>query len=251
MNISVSSTLPVSFGPSRQHDEDARKAAQINTGTAVDEPQTDAVDKSLASNKTRKEGTSSNTGGSSEESAPPEGSEAAKREALQDPNSALFKELETLKKRDREVRAHEMAHLAAAGPHARGGPVYEFQRGPDGQRYAVGGYVKIDTSAVPGDPEATLRKADTIRRAALAPAEPSPQDRRVAAQASSMAIDARQEIAQLRLEEIKQTQSPENGVEESSDSELSSNNDSRGQLEEKIRGSGAVEQTPPVLDLVA
>jgi hypothetical protein len=103
-------------------------------------------------------------------------------------------QVKELKDRDREVRAHEQAHLAAAGGHARGGPSYEYQRGPDGQRYAVGGHVNIDTAPVPNDPEATIRKAQTIRNAANAPAEPSSQDRSVAAQ-------ARQEISEQRREE--------------------------------------------------
>jgi len=101
---------------------------------------------------------------------------------------------------DREVRAHEQAHLAAAGPHARGGPTYTFQRGPDGRLYAVGGEVAIDAPPVPGDPEATLRKAQTVRAAALAPAEPSSQDRAVAAQAAQMAASAQAEILQQRVE---------------------------------------------------
>ncbi len=43
-------------------------------------------------------------------------------------------------------------------------------------------------------------KAQAIRRAALAPADPSSQDRRVAAQASSMETAARSEIAEERQE---------------------------------------------------
>ena len=100
-----------------------------------------------------------------------------------------------LKRRDREVRAHEQAHLAAAGQYALGGAKYTYQRGPAGKNYAVGGEVQIDTSPVPGDPEATLRKAEQIRRAANAPASPSAQDRAVAAEAVSLAIQARIEIS--------------------------------------------------------
>lgn len=111
-----------------------------------------------------------------------------------------LQELARLRQRDREVRAHEMAHLAAAGPYAIGGPSYEYQTGPDGQRYAVGGHVNIDTSPVPGDPEATLRKAETVRRAALAPGDPSPQDRRVAAAATSMAMKAQIELQRKVME---------------------------------------------------
>ncbi|RMH09679.1 MAG: catalase [Nitrospirae bacterium] len=116
--------------------------------------------------------------------------------------SGLNSELAQLKARDREVRAHEAAHLAAAGSVATGGAQFTFQRGPDGQLYAVGGEVHIDTSPVPGDPEATIRKARTIRAAALAPANPSAQDRAVAAQASRMEAQARQELAQERADAV-------------------------------------------------
>lgn len=101
-----------------------------------------------------------------------------------------------LKARDAEVRAHEQAHLAAAGGLATGGASYVYQTGPDGKRYAVGGEVGIDTSPVAGDPEATMQKAQAIRRAALAPAEPSSQDMRVASAATQMEAQARVELAQ-------------------------------------------------------
>ena len=110
------------------------------------------------------------------------------------------KEVTELRERDREVRAHEQSHLAAAGPYAQGGAQYDYQRGPDGRRYAVGGEVHIDTSEAK-EPEETIRKAQVIRRAAMAPAEPSPQDRRVATEASRMESEARQELSQKRREE--------------------------------------------------
>lgn len=110
------------------------------------------------------------------------------------------KQVEALKKRDREVRLHEQAHLAAAGAHARGGPSFSYQQGPDGKQYAVGGEVPIDLSPIEGNPHATIQKAETLQRAALAPADPSGTDRRVAAQAATLAIKARQEIAQQSQE---------------------------------------------------
>ncbi len=93
------------------------------------------------------------------------------------------------------MRTHEAAHKNAAGSLARGGAQFEFETGPDGRRYAVGGEVSIDTSKVPGDPQATIAKAETIQRAATAPAQPSSQDRSVAAQASRMEAEARRELA--------------------------------------------------------
>ena len=101
--------------------------------------------------------------------------------------------LQYLKSRDQEVKTHEQAHLSAAGSLAMGGASFSFEKGSDGVNYAVGGEVNIDTSAVPGDPAATLKKAETIRRAAMAPANPSAQDRAVASQASAMANKARAE----------------------------------------------------------
>jgi hypothetical protein len=103
-------------------------------------------------------------------------------------------QLDKLRARDVEVRQHEQAHVAAAGPLHRGGPNYQYQTGPDGNKYAVGGDVQIDTS--PGrTPEETVAKAQQIRRAALAPAEPSSTDLAVAAKASQMEAQARAELS--------------------------------------------------------
>ncbi|WP_305907791.1 putative metalloprotease CJM1_0395 family protein [Methylomarinum sp. Ch1-1] len=104
--------------------------------------------------------------------------------------------VEQLKARDQEVRTHEQAHISAASGIAVGGASFTFATGPDGRRYAIGGEVNIDISEVPGDPEATLRKAELIKRAALAPAQPSSQDRRVASSATAMASKAQAELLQ-------------------------------------------------------
>jgi len=107
-----------------------------------------------------------------------------------------------LRQRDAEVKSHEAAHLGAAGGLARGGASYEYQKGPDGNNYAVGGEVSIDSSPVKGDPKATISKAQQIRSAALAPANPSSQDHKVAAKASQMEAEALQELS-------KQEQNPQ------------------------------------------
>ncbi|WP_052700439.1 putative metalloprotease CJM1_0395 family protein [Methylocucumis oryzae] len=96
-----------------------------------------------------------------------------------------------------------MAHLAAAAGVARSGASFTYQLGPDGVSYAIGGEVNIDTSEVAGNPEATLRKAQIIKSAALAPAEPSNQDFQVAAAATAMAIKAISEIAANAKGEIQ------------------------------------------------
>lgn len=109
-------------------------------------------------------------------------------------------QVDELKQRDREVRAHEQAHAAAGGAYA-GSPSYEYENGPDGNRYAVGGEVSIDASPIAGDPEATIQKMDVVKRAALAPGEPSPQDRAVAAQADQTRIKAQADLQKQRAEE--------------------------------------------------
>jgi hypothetical protein len=120
------------------------------------------------------------------------------------PTGELFSQsemamLETLKKADQVVRAHEMAHLSAAGGFAKGGATFKMHKGPDGKSYAVGGEVQIDMSPA-ATPEMTMQKMRIVRRAALAPVDPSPQDQRVAAQATINIAEASQ---QLDLEKVQ------------------------------------------------
>lgn len=116
-------------------------------------------------------------------------------------NQDEIKELQNLKQRDREVRTHEQAHLAAAGGHARGGPSFTLTKGPDGNSYAVAGEVSIDMSEE-RSPEQTAYKMQVIRRAALAPANPSSTDRRVAAQAAVKAQQAEIDIAEDQKQDL-------------------------------------------------
>jgi hypothetical protein len=109
-------------------------------------------------------------------------------------------ELTELKQRDTEVRTHEQAHVAMGGQYASA-PSYQFERGPDGQPYAVEGEVQIDVSTIPGDPAATISKMQQVIRAALAPAEPSAADRQVANEAAQQIADAKaQQALQLAAE---------------------------------------------------
>ncbi|NIB39242.1 catalase [Pseudomaricurvus alkylphenolicus] len=118
-------------------------------------------------------------------------------------------EIQRLAQRDREVRAHEQAHAAVGGALA-GSPSYTYTRGPDGVSYAIAGEVPISTGAVPGDPQATLENARRVQQAALAPAEPSPQDRQVAAEAARLQQQALAEIAaQARQEQREVTEQAE------------------------------------------
>ncbi|WP_051252350.1 putative metalloprotease CJM1_0395 family protein [Ferrimonas kyonanensis] len=117
-------------------------------------------------------------------------------------------QLQQLQTRDQEVKTHEQAHANAGGQHA-GRPKYEFTRGSDGRMYASDGEVSIDTGKIEGDPQATIDKMQTVIQAANAPAQPSNQDRKVAAQAAVIMSEARAEM----LQEVQQ-------AEQEADSEL-------------------------------
>lgn len=110
-----------------------------------------------------------------------------------DMSSAELTKLLELQKRDTEVRAHEQAHLSRAGQHAAGGASYSYTTGPDGVRYATSGEVPIDMSKE-ATPQQTLDKMQQVKSAALAPATPSSADRRIAAKATMIAAQARQEL---------------------------------------------------------
>ena len=104
-------------------------------------------------------------------------------------------QIQELKSRDQEVKTHEQAHAAIGGRYA-GAPSYSYERGPDGKQYAVAGEVQIDIAPIPGDPQATVQKMQQVRSAALAPAEPSSADRRIAAEALQRQMQAQAELVQ-------------------------------------------------------
>lgn len=112
-------------------------------------------------------------------------------------------EVRELEARDQEVRNHELAHAAVGGAYA-GAPSYEYQTGPNGKKYAVGGEVQIDVSKE-ANPQDTIEKMQTVRAAALAPAEPSSQDRKVAAEASQNITEARMALLQENAEQREAT----------------------------------------------
>jgi len=145
----------------------------------------------------------------------------------------LIKKLEA---RDLEVRAHEQAHQAVGGQYA-GAASFTYQRGPDGVNYAIGGEVQIDASEIPGNPEATIQKADQVKRAALAPAEPSVQDRSVAALANQIKLQAQSELAELNAQEREEQQAEREerleqaqGTSEEQDSTASADEESTAQF---------------------
>ena len=173
----------------------------------------------------------------------------AAREPIKDPSEAKSptgealskedqQEVDKLKARDREVRAHEQAHVAAGGQYVRGGISYDYQRGPDGRNYAVGGHVNIDVSAEK-TPEATITKMQQVKRAALAPAEPSGADRAVAAEAAQKEQAARSELLEDRQTEAETRRTE--SVQKSTSSESSG----------AATGAEGAEEAPPAEALAA
>ncbi|MBU2978359.1 putative metalloprotease CJM1_0395 family protein [Alteromonas sp. C1M14] len=129
-----------------------------------------------------------NTDNGNRESA---GKESAEEKQQQ---QAQQQEIEQLEQRDQEVRQHEQAHATRGGQYASA-PQYDYENGPDGKRYVTDGEVSIDVSEAES-PEQTVQKMEQVRAAALAPAEPSAQDLKVASEATRIAAEARQALNQ-------------------------------------------------------
>jgi hypothetical protein len=102
-----------------------------------------------------------------------------------------------LSREDREIRAHELAHFYMGRPYTAE-PEYWFVTGPLGKRYAVAGHVRFDLTPLAGDPAATLKKYEVLRRAARAPAVPSAYDLKVANELDRSIAKIREQISEAR-----------------------------------------------------
>jgi len=134
------------------------------------------------------------------------------KERAKDPDKLTASERQVVTKlqaRDTEVRAHEAAHQAAGGG-LTGGASYTYQKGPDERMYAVGGEVSISTKEG-STPEETIQIARQIVAAAMAPADPSPQDYAVASSATMMMLKAQQQKAREMQEQAMGLESYKNG----------------------------------------
>jgi len=89
---------------------------------------------------------------------------------------------QAIRKRYVEIYSHELAHKNAAG--ALAGPIVIEK---DISGVPVGGHVSIQMPKVnPNNPEETIKKANIVKKAALAPSDPSSQDLKVASEADSV-----------------------------------------------------------------
>ena len=187
---------PTGSQASQSADSDASPDTSPVRGASSATPLIDLNGQSVAQES--EDETSSDTTPENEEAVPEK--ESAEEKGPDGLTEEERKEVERLRRRDQEVRTHEQAHKSAGGPYA-GQVTFETVRGPDGRSYAVGGEVKIDTGEIPNNPQATIRKLETVKRAALAPAQPSSQDRQVAAQADGKIRQARQELREQKAAE--------------------------------------------------
>ena len=121
---------------------------------------------------------------------------------------AEAQQISELSKRDIEVKTHEQAHAAVGGSFAQS-PSYEYEKGPDGRRYAVDGEVSIDVAPISGDPQATISKMQKVYAAAMAPVQPSMADIRVAAQAVQYMNEAKQALVVERQQSVMSVQDSE------------------------------------------
>ena len=154
-------------------------------------------------------------------------------------NSEQNQQITNLKKADTNVRAHEAAHESAGGSLVRG-KSFTYTTGPDGKLYATGGEVQIDLSTVPGNPQATIDKMEQAIRAAMAPPDPSSQDRLVAATAASIEQEARAELEKENNdiilskkqanENLQNTSNSNNSLENSKPSQLVNNSIQNGMI---------------------
>ncbi len=128
-------------------------------------------------------------------------------------------EVQKLAQTDRHVRQHEAAHAGAGGALA-GAPHFDYETGPDGRQYAIGGEVPIKIPSISGgNQQGTIAQLEQVVRAALAPSDPSSQDRAVAAQAQA-------EIAQAEAKSTQQSTSGSGGASSSADGSGGSGNGS-------------------------
>jgi hypothetical protein len=119
-------------------------------------------------------------------------------------------QIESVKQeRYNKVMTHEQAHAAIIG----GSPVVET----DSNGVAIGGYVNIDVPTVDeNDLQGTIAKAQKVIEAALAPSDPSSQDRNIASQARSVLNEAQSKLEEKskKAEEDKKSEKTEDKKEE-------------------------------------
>lgn len=99
---------------------------------------------------------------------------------------------------ENNVKQHEQAHMSVGGGLVSAAR-FSYTVGPDGRRYVAGGEVSISIPSSNKE-EDNIQTFERVKRAALAPADPSPQDIKTAAMASALLTAAYQKLAKQRSE---------------------------------------------------
>ncbi len=112
----------------------------------------------------------------------------------QQPSQEEQKEIEKIRKNSRNVKLRELVYRAVVGNYVRNTVSFEYETGPDGIKYAVAGHTTIDTRPIINNPEATIRKAQAIKKTKI--------DRAVAVEVEKMEREA---IMELKEEQRKES----------------------------------------------
>lgn len=197
VNIATSSTQNASENQQYSHQRHIALQGYLSLG----QEQEQGAEKSQAQGQGQVQGQETQTKG---QESKPSSSQTPKGIDGQELTEEEQQKVKEMKERDEEVRVHENAHKSAGGQYAAA-PTYTYETGPDGKRYITDGEVSIDIGEEK-DPQATIEKMQVVKRAAMAPTEPSGQDRKVYQEANQKEAAARQELAEDKKEEAKEKQ---------------------------------------------
>lgn len=220
VNIATSSTQNASENQQYSHQRHIALQGYLSLG----QEQEQGAEKSQAQGQGQVAGQETQTKG---QESKPSSSQTPKGIDGQELTEEEQQKVKEMKERDEEVRVHENAHKSAGGQYAAA-PTYTYETGPDGKRYITDGEVSIDIGEEK-DPQATIEKMQVVKRAAMAPAEPSGQDRKVYQEANQKEAAARQELAEDKKEEAKEKQEKvKESLNGQSDKSADANNKSQG-----------------------
>ena len=220
VSIATSSTQNASENQQYSHQRHIALQGYLSLG----QEQEQGAEKSQAHGQGQVQGQETQTKG---QESKPSSSQTSKGIDGQELTEEEQQKVKEMKERDEEVRVHENAHKSAGGQYAAA-PTYTYETGPDGKRYITDGEVSIDIGEEK-DPQATIEKMQVVKRAAMAPAEPSGQDRKVYQEANQKEAAARQELAEDKKEEAKEKQEKvKESLNGQSDKSADTNNKSQG-----------------------
>ena len=220
VNIATSSTQNASENQQYSHQRHIALQGYLSLG----QEQEQGAEKSQAQGQGQVQGQETQTKGQESKPSSIQTPKGIDGQELTEEEQQKVKEM---KERDEEVRVHENAHKSAGGQYAAA-PTYTYETGPDGKRYITDGEVSIDIGEEK-DPQATIEKMQIVKRAAMAPAEPSGQDRKVYQEANQKEAAARQELAEDKKEEAKEKQEKaKESLNGQSDKSADANNKSQG-----------------------